>query len=502
MSNRMRPSSKDSSSAKLELEATDFFRALGLSKIVPLHTEQIERAILAFLFLKETNVFSDSLDAVEGCGAISMGTEKVATTLNGKPVAGDIRDFINTDDVDNLNPVSINKLIPEVLPVVTELIARFTPNGSNHIGCDWILRFLEELPWNVDSCFKGKVAIQLWLPVFFCSIVDKDEKRANKAHQDLANRIRPWFSERSPFTYAQCWQYYEWARIAWSDLHLGFAHTFHIYARCTDAATEKSPIPMSDYLIKAFGKNHESLLPLLSSAPFSRLCRTIIDDDLPVDYRDFARQRFTKFGFIVPPEVAREQVITPDLVMPLATRSKKRELKPDPRWVELANLEWSTGPFTFEGDYEKIAGHSAWEKMRQSIEDAADNILKDIRTDKNDETPLTTKLVERVDALECPEIVKALVARDVVCWCAARHRNKDRIEVILGHPARPPRRKPRRKSSKGEESPLLVTLPDTREHFNGCLRFWGLTGLKFAQGLDSPLWKEDERAYTRKRLPA
>lgn len=176
---------------------------------------------------------------------------------------------------------------------------------------------------------------------------------------------------------------------------------------------------------------------------------------------DFARRHFIELGFVIaesfrfPPINLGIAIIgrQPLLAAEVEVNAAKRKPKVEPEWAEIADVEWSTKPLEFARDREMLLGHGAWPSIKPSVEHEADKILFDIRKDENDSTPLTTRLVERVDCIETYEIVKALVARYVVCWCAARHRNKNVVEEILGYPARPPRRKRRPNAPKGEQLP-------------------------------------------------
>jgi hypothetical protein len=176
------------------------------------------------------------------------------------------------------------------------------------------------------------------------------------------------------------------------------------------------------------------------------------------------------------------------------------------KWAAIADTVWSTDPFMFDGDYEKLVGHPAWrKKIRKEIEKEADKILKKIMGEDGKEKPLDSTLWVSVKGIEAREIIRALVARNVFCWCALYPMSKDRAAVLLGHPEHPPRRGRRTREEieaakkSHEEKPK-----DTLAHFTDCLRHWGLRGLdekQFAQGQDYLLWKDHEKRFARKRLP-
>lgn len=229
---------------------------------------------------------------------------------------------------------------------------------------------------------------------------------------------------------------------------------------------------------------------------------------------DFAEQHYSQFGLIIPPDYHFPEVYAEGAAMSMSVlpttggrvRYRSREVAYDPKWAKIMDLGLSTDPFMFDRDYEKLARPPAWKQIREDIESEADMIVRDILSEDGKDKPLQSTLWVRVNGLRAQNIIRALVARNVVCWCVLRRMAWRDAAYLLGYP-KIPEKQPRRTKAEIDADKAAGTVRkvrDTGEHFRDSLRKWGLEGLTektFAQRENHPVWKEHEKIYARSWLP-
>ena len=153
-------------------EAREFFRCLNGMDLKTSRTESAEdvnAAIKAIHFLIETEFLTDSELPLANYPNLTNAAKELGARLIGSPLDVEMRGFINETRIEPLTTLKTNAIAPRIGMAIQNLIDRFTldtSNGSDEM--DWIVGTLRDLSSNDVNRYKVKIAIQLWLPTFFC----------------------------------------------------------------------------------------------------------------------------------------------------------------------------------------------------------------------------------------------------------------------------------------------------------------------------------------------
>jgi hypothetical protein len=272
---------------------------MGLHNSVESKSGDVDSVVRAFLFLIETGFIRDSRLAQPNYPALRDHANVFAKLLPGSPMDAGMRDFLTGTRVSSLITLKTNSAAQNIAKAVQDLIDRYaTEANGSLVETKWINNTLQNLFARGDNRYRAKIAAQLWIPTFFCSLLDGQSGIMRANHGNISGIVDPFLLDESEFTFDDCFRYYEAARLAWPGTELPFGCAFHVYARCTNPAIERALDPPVDYFTRTFGERRELLIPVLRQSPFSELCETIIEE-MPAHYRSFVRRYYNTIHFLV-----------------------------------------------------------------------------------------------------------------------------------------------------------------------------------------------------------